>query len=309
MNVYINRQPVSGPWGGGNLWTIAAHEELSKKGHTLLPPQRISNSPDVILLAGIGSDGDNIGVEQAIMYKMMMTGQKDVKLILRVNENDARKGTKGVDDVLVKYSQYVDGTVFVSAWLQDYFVERGWKCDKQVVIHNGVDSEVFAPRPKLNNGKINLVMSHWSDNYLKGQDYAEWIDEFVGKHSSEFSFTFIGRTKAQFKNSTLVKPLHGKALGQELGKYDVCINASRFDPGPNSVIESVTCGLPTYVHVDGGGAVEFAGKDHAFSSFGEVECLLLTKQFQPNKQKFLPWEDCINTYETFINHVCGKFIV
>jgi hypothetical protein len=32
--------------------------------------------------------------------------------------------------------------------------------------------------------------------------------------------------------------MFGKELGDELGKYDVYASASRFDPGPNHIIES-----------------------------------------------------------------------
>lgn len=146
-------------------------------------------------------------------------------------------------------------------------------------------------------------MSHWSDNALKGQDFAEWIDAFVAKRSEEFTFTYIGRTRASLKNSTVIGPLCATDLGAELAKYDVCINASRFDPGPNSVIEPIACGLPTYVHVDGGGGVEFAGKDHTFSSFDELETLLLSKQFKKNVNRFEPWEKTIESVVTFLGKV------
>jgi hypothetical protein len=135
---------------------------------------------------------------------------------------------------------------------------------------------------------------------MKGQDYAEWLDSFVGKHSDEFTFTFVGRTQANFKHATLVRPLYGKQLGEEIGKYDVCINASRFDPGPNSVIEPISCGLPTYVHIDGGGGVEFAGSDHTFSSPEDLECILLKKQFVQNASMFLQWDQTIKSYVDFL---------
>lgn len=311
MKVYLNRRPIRGPWGGGAHFINAFHKFASKDNVELLVDESMSINPSAILLAGIDNDGYGISAEQAIMYKDMMSSayNRDVKLVLRVNENDARKGTSHVDPMLLKIFPHMDGVVFVSHWLKEYFEERGWRGQNDTVIVNGVDRDVFKPQPKLNNGKINLLMSHWSDNYMKGQDYAEWLDSFVGKHSDEFTFTFIGRIKANFKHSTHVKPLSGKRLGEEIGKYDVCINASRFDPGPNSVIEPISCELPTYVHVDGGGGVEFAGADHTFSSFDELECLLLKKQFTSNTTSFLPWNQSIKLYAEFLALVCGKSIV
>jgi hypothetical protein len=93
-------------------------------------------------------------------------------------------------------------------------------------------------------------------------------------------------------------------LGEELGKYDICVNATRFDPGPNSVIEPICCGLPTYVHVDGGGAVEFAGNDHTFSSTDELQRILLNKNFVANDAvNFLPWQDVVKLYVDFIKTI------
>jgi hypothetical protein len=297
MRFYINRAIVHGPHGGGNLWVKAAYQNISAmKQHEMLSPGDFRARPDVIFLAGLDSDGTAISAEQAIMYKMYMG---NVKLIARINENDARKGTDYVDDNMLKLSEYVDGAVFVSNWLHDHFVSRGWKCQNNIVVYNGVDPNVFKSNVKIDNGKVNLLMSHWSDNYLKGQDYAEWIDEFVGKHPDKYSFTYIGRTKANFKNSSLIPPMFGEALGKELGKYDVCINASRFDPGPNSVIEPIACGLPTYVHKDGGGAVEFAGTDHVFSTFDELEALLLGNKFVANSTHFDDWNICVDQYVKF----------
>jgi glycosyltransferase involved in cell wall biosynthesis len=223
----------------------------------------------------------------------------DSKIVIRVNECDARKGTKGVDDAWINASRFVDGAIFVSDWLRDYFLERGWHCKNNVVIYNGVNKEIFKPSEKLNDGKIHIVSAHWSDNPLKGQDVTEWLDDFVGKHP-EYAFTFVGRTKAKLTNGSVVGPLSGKKLGEELAKHHVCVNGSRFDPGPNSVIEPIACGLPTYVHKDGGGGVEFAGKSHVFNDVFSLEKLLLTNQFQQNLTSFDDWEIVVKRYVDFV---------
>lgn len=295
MKLYINRSQINGPWGGGAHFINAFHQYVPQLDHELCG-NGMSDVPDAIMIAGLDSCG-GISAEQAIMYKVY---QDRVKLFLRVNENDARKGTDYMDQFLLKIASHVDGTVFVSKWLYDYFIEKKWPCLNNVVIVNGVHHEIFKPTQKLNNGKINIVMSHWSDNPMKGQDFAEWLDEFVKNHNNEYSFTFVGRTQAKLKNSTHIQPLFGKKLADELAKYDVCINASRFDPGPNSVIEPITCGVPTYVHIDGGGAVEFAGKDHVFSSCEELRSILERKEFKQNTTSFKPWKDTIESYIKFI---------
>lgn len=303
MKVYINRKPVHGPYGGGAKFINGFYEHARDTGCELIANDSMTPSPDVILLVGLTNDGSGISPEQTIMYKMMLSGQKDIKLVLRVNENDARKDTNNVDDYLLKLSKHIDGTIFVSDWLRDAFVAKGWHQPQNTVIHNGVDNTVFKPNAKLNNGKVNIVTEHWSDNPLKGEDFALWLDDFVGRHLDEFTATFIGRTKAHLKHTQHIRPMASKALGEELGKYDVCINATRFDPGPNSVIEPISCGLPTYVHVDGGGAVEFAGTDHTFRDAAQLEQLLLSKQFQPNARAFRPWQPVIEDVVNYLRVV------
>lgn len=303
MKTYINREPVSGPWGGGNMFVKAFHKEAPNMGVEMVTADQLNVAPDVILLAGLDNDGRGISAEQAIQYKLFMQGRKDIKLILRVNENDARKGTSGVDDMLLQISQYLDGTVFVSNWLRDYFLAKGWADQNHTVIVNGVDQEIFKPQPKLENGKLNIAAHHWSDNRMKGADIYERIDEFVGKAPDKFAFTYIGRHKCNFKHTTVVRPLFGKKLGEELGKHDIYVSASVADPGPNHISESISCGLPTYVHTDGGGCVEFAGDDHVYRDWEELESILLDSKFVPNSTSFGTWRECIERYTQFIASV------
>lgn len=257
MKVYVNRSVVNGPWGGGNMFVKAFRKFAPDNGVELLKPDEMKTAPDVILLVGIGDDGFDASMERCIMYKLhaATSFNKDVKLVMRVNENDARKATQDVDDYLLKLSKYVDATVFVSDWLRDYFTEKGWSTQPQHqhVIINGVDRDVFKPQPKLDNGKMNIVAHHWSDNPLKGFDIYDQLDKFVGENSEKYSFTYIGRHRNSFEHAKTVRPLYGTALGEELGKHDVYVSASRFDPGPNHILEALACNLPVYVHKDGGG--------------------------------------------------------
>jgi hypothetical protein len=303
MKVFINRLPIEAPWGGGNKWVIAFNQFASEFGITVVHDIR-AEQVDAIIVAGF--DAGNSGVD---FYRALnICASSKTKLIVRINENDARKGTTGVDNTMWSMINMSHGAIFVSQWLQQYYVSK-FKTIPSVpaaIVYNGVNKNHFCSQPKLNNGKINILSSHWSDNHLKGQDVTEWLDCFVGKHHEDYTFTFVGRTKASLQNSKHIQPLFGVALGEELGKYDVCINGSKFDPGPNSVIEPITCGLPTYVHSDGGGAVEFAGPEHTFHNFEELENLLLNKNFTPNLAQFQSWKISIQNYVDFIKNVCGK---
>jgi hypothetical protein len=299
MRVYLNRAPVNGPWGGGNLFVSAFHKRAGKLCDFVLD-QTGMTPIDVILLASLDNDGYGISVDQAVMYKMY--AKPDCQVILRVNENDARKDTDYMDDLLVRVSEHLDGTVFVSEWLRDYFMEKGWACKNNTVIINGVAGDVFAPQRKLNNGKLNIVAHHWSDNRMKGADIYEEIDRFVGEHPDTHAFTYIGRHQCDFQHTRVVKPLAGKALGEELGKHDLYVSASRFDPGPNHILEALSCGLPTYVHKDGGGCCEFAGWSHTYDDWEHLKAILETGKAIPNPTpvRLRTWQECVQEYIGFL---------
>lgn len=303
VQVYMNRRVVRGPWGGGNNFVKAYHELAERPGIELLRDQTLSGNPDTMLLVGLENDGSDIGVEQAIMYKLYV--KPACQLVLRVNECDARKGTSHMDAALLTVSEHVDGTVFVSRWMQDHFNALGWACKNQAVIVNGVERSVFRPGQRPNNGKLNIVAHHWSDNPLKGADIYEEIDRLVGEHPDKLAFTYIGRHKCGFRHTRVVSPLGGKALGDELGKHDVYVSASRFDPGPNHVLEALACDLPTFVHRDGGGSVEFAGAAQAYNSWDELRGFLMTvkpgqvmKNVDPTPLN--DWQTCVAEYNAFL---------
>jgi glycosyltransferase involved in cell wall biosynthesis len=294
LKAYINRKVVQGPWGGGNLWLKAAYEFLPIEGIQIV---NLNEIPDVIFLAGIGPDDGCISALQAIQYKSWCKNShgKDVKLILRVNENDARKNTNNVDNLIADIAKHVDHVVFVSKWLKDYFHAEDWKKSSSV-IYNGVDESIYKTSTKLNNGKINIVTHHWSDNYLKGFDVYQGIDDWL-TNNLDFTFTYIGRHKSSFKNTRHIQPLFGHELGHELAKYDVYVSASRFDPGPNHIIESLSCNIPTYVHKDGGGCVEFAGADHVYNDINELFNVLGGKSYKQNIQwRPNSWNNCIKSF-------------
>jgi len=290
MIVYVNRKPHVGPWGGGNLLVKAFVEEATAAGHKVV--YDIQDSIGAMLLLDPRYGNTRISVNEMILYKSKNTG---TKFLHRVNECDARKLTTDVDSMLRECSRYTDKTIFVSNWMKDYHLHKGWQCNNNSVIYNGIDKSHFRPREKLENGKINIVTHHWSNNPLKGFDFYEKIDKFVSNNSS-YTFTYIGRDRGTFSNTKLVPPLFGLDLGKELAKYDVYVSGTRSDPGPNHILESISCDIPTYTFSEGGGAVEFAGEDHTFNSWKELLKILESKNFTKNSMSIDSWKDCVNKY-------------
>jgi len=290
MKILINRKPVEGPWGGGNLFVKAFCESARKRGHKIT--FAFEDDLDLIFVQDPRYSDLGISINEIANYKQ---SHPRVKIIHRVNECDARKNTTGVDEMLKQTSSVTDTTVFVSEWMKDYHLKKGWLCNKVEVIYNGVNKEHFQKRPKIQNGKINIVAHHWSDNRMKGADIYEFLDVLAGD-DERFTFTYIGRTSSKFKNTNLIRPLHGLWLGNELSRYDVYVSGSRFDPGPNHILESLACEIPTIVHRDGGGAVEFAGEGCAFQDKDQLLDLLINYASIENAVSPSTWEACSDSY-------------
>jgi hypothetical protein len=308
MKLFLNRKPLRDtPWGGGNLFVQALCDYLPN--HDIQVTHELAPDIDVIFLQDPRPDQHvRFGIHEAMTYRSVIN--PNVKIIHRINECDARKGTKGIDDMLHMCSGQTDRTVFVSEWMQDYFVTQKthkWQSKNVHVVYNGVNKEHFKEREKLDNGKINIVAHHWSDNRMKGANLYEYLDTFVGANP-EFTFTYIGRHACDFKNATVIEPLHGHALGTELSRYSVYLTGTSWDPGPNHVLESVACSIPTYALSQGGGANVFVDENHVIkrtNDFSEVEKILLSKKFTKNRLVVDTWEECVGKYAKIIKSMCN----
>ena len=297
MKILINRKPVDGPWGGGNLFVRAFCDSATRSGHEVV--FRFEDDIDVIFVQDPRYSDLGISINEIAQYKQ---SNPRVKLIHRVNECDARKNTNDMDLMLRQTSSVTDTTVFVSHWMKDYHLDKGWLCEDVAVVYNGVDREHFQKRDKIQNGKINIVAHHWSDNRMKGADVYEFLDALVAE-DERFTFTYIGRTSSDLNNSNVMEPLSGLDLGKELSRYDVYVSGSRFDPGPNHILESLACEIPTIVHVDGGGAVEFAGCNFSFQNSEELIRLLASPPDISNVVMPSSWEESVGRYLALIERM------
>lgn len=249
--IYFNRNVRKTPWGGGSQFLTAMVDFLIKHGHKVV--HHFENDIDVIFMIDPRYDGDgSLSINEIYDYKLK---NPKTKILYRVNECDARKGTNDIDNVVMKSMNVSDEVVFISEWLQQYFIKLGYN-KKSHVIYNGCDQSIFKPI-EHNNEKIRLVTHHWSDNWMKGFDIYNQIDQFV-TDNNQFEFTYIGRYNSQYrpKSTKLIEPLYGENLGKELQKCDIYVTASRYEPCGMHHIEGASCGLPVLYHRDGGAIVD-----------------------------------------------------
>src|SRR5205085_2737335 len=118
--VAINMRPARSSWGGGSEFVRQLARFLRSRAYTVRFDLR--GQPDCIVMADPRVGGlVTFGPDEIEAYK----GTHSSAFCLhRVNENDRRKGTTHVDDLLARANRIADHTVFVSGWLRDYHAER-----------------------------------------------------------------------------------------------------------------------------------------------------------------------------------------
>lgn len=300
MKIFFNRIPKISPYGGGNQFLSSMVGLLKNNGFDVT--FNLDKDIDVIFLMDPRpADPQNISIKEIVNYKLL---NPNVKILHRVNECDARKNTNFIDNLLLSSMSFADEVVFISEWLRDYFVQKGFNKNSSV-IYNGCDVNLFFPSDKqINVFKPKLVTHHWSDNWMKGFDIYTEIDKFLCKNE-DFEFTYIGRYYNGYAplKTKIVPPLYGSSLAKELRTHDIYVTASRWEPCGMHHIEGAACGLPVLFHKDGGGineaAARYGRQFEDFSSF--LQCVEEVKEnIQEYKKK-------IFEQKLSINSCCEKF--
>ncbi len=266
LRVALNARSVDGPFGGANQFAKNIAEALRAAGHVVV--ERLEPGLDVILIIASHDALRLVAIPPADIaaYKKANPG---VIVIQRVNASDEQRGGSiGQNQRVLAANRIADHTLFVSAFMRDFWAERGIHIDdpnRHTVIHTGADESIFHPRSgAVWDGKqpFRLVTHHWSSNFLKGFDYYERLDTMLGyaPWKDRFAFTYVGNMPAGFamKNAKHVPPTSGSALADILRSHHGYVTAARFEPGGNHYIEAIQCGLPV-LHLDHGSLVEYCG--------------------------------------------------
>ena len=255
--VAMNLRPRQGPWGGANQWARQVAAFLRASGYRVRFDLR--GEVDLILMTHTGlCDGVTFLHREVGEYKKR---RPQVRCLHRINDNDVRKGTAGMDALLAEANRVADHTVFVSRWLLEHHGGKWFdKSRPHSVIEPGADPAIFHPvGNRLPEGVCRVVTHHWSDNWAKGFDIYRKVDTAIADGLLEgFELHVIGRWPKEigWRAAKLSGPLSGRALAERLRGCHIYLSASRWEPGPMHVAEGLQCGLPLVYHRDTGGTVE-----------------------------------------------------
>jgi glycosyltransferase involved in cell wall biosynthesis len=303
MKVYINREPVTGPWGGGNKTVTKLVEKLKEQHEVVFQLQS-----DIDLIFCIDPRPNNYGewYQHFLDYRNHF---KNTKIVQRVG--DLGTHSKPHLTELVKQAvAYSDFIIFPSDWAKEWL---GYSKDNYKIIYNSPLKIFYENRNKnLNvNKKIKLVSHHWSTNPKKGFDIYKKLDEFIGK-TKKFEFTYIGRKPDDLVlyNSTYITPTEAEHLSKILPKNDIYITASIEEAGANHVLEAIASGLPVVYHKDGGSIIDYCNEyGEEYSTFEQMIDSIekVANNYEVYKTKILCYnnqiDDVIEKYIEVINEL------
>jgi len=308
MKVSIGSKIVRGPWGGGNLFAINLSNYLISNGHDV---RYDLTEPDIdlILLTDPRSRGESsstfnhIDIEQ---YKKYVN--PNVAVVQRINECDERKDTNNINKFYLDASETADHVVFVSSWLRNIYVNIGMNEKKTSVILAGANKEIFNTiNSNLWEGEypVKIVTHHWSSHKNKGFDVYKKIDNLINQSrwSGKIEFTYIGNMNSnyEFNNTSIVKPLAGIELANEIKKHHLYVTASVNEPSGNHHIEAAQCGLPILYKKSGGVPEYCDGYGIDFSDNFEEKLKEVINEYDEYRNK-------LNEYPFNSGKMCEEFV-
>ncbi len=125
----------------------------------------------------------------------------------------------------------------VNVFISDYSMKRwGWNKDESMVIHHGIDTELFSPSDQVKKEPMVLsVVNDWINrDWCCGYRLWENITEYP---NSSLPLQVIGDTEG------LSKPAKStKDLVNEYRMSRIFLNTSLISPIPTSLLEAMSCG-------------------------------------------------------------------
>ena len=256
--VAINLPPRKGSWGGANQWTSQLTAFLRFTGYAVR--HDLKKPVDAIVMTHTGlSGGVSFEADEVEAYQRRHPA---TPCLHRINDNDIRKGTSEMDRALARASRVATHTVFVSEWLRDHHSATWFEATRpHSVIEPGADPAVFHPignHPPAPGEPFRIVTHHWSNNWSKGFDVYQAIDEAIdGGDVQGFELWIIGRwpDDLTWKAARTFPPHSGPELAALLRQCHLYVSASRHEPGAMHPVEGLQCGLPLLYHPDSGGTL------------------------------------------------------
>ena len=183
--------------------------------------------------------------------------------------------------------------VSVSEWIEGFIKKSFLGTNRSLVIHNGVDLDVFKPLAKqIDEGKFRIiaVSGVWSKS--KGLEDIIKLREIL---PTEYEITVVGLSEEQQRSlpSGIIGIQRTQNVQQLVNLYshsDVFINPTYADTFPTVNLEALACGTPVITYKTGGSPEAVDENTGIVVPQGDVEALVQAINHLKNNP--LSREDC-----------------
>lgn len=196
--------------------------------------------------------------------------------------------------------------VSVSNWIGQSIKQSLVNGKNNIVIHNGIDTEIFYPKfSKLNDGKFRIlgVASTW--------DKRKGLKDFIALRRllpNDFVITLVGLTENQIKElpsgiTGIKKTDSVEELVKHYCESDVFINTSYSDNFPTVNLEALACGTPVITYDTGGSAEAIDKKTGIVVDQGNIQSLVRSI-YSIKQNPFSPQECRSRVINNFEKNMC-----
>ena len=295
MKIFFNREPIKGPWGGGNKTLTTLVEKLGHAGHEIV--YTLETGIDIIFCFDPRVNKHGEDYTSFLNYK----NNTSAKIFQRVGDVGTH-GKPELTELVQRTTKFSDHVFFPSLWAKEYI-----KYDKNnfSIIENA-PLDVFYKHRSLTypDKKLKIVTHHWSTNLKKGFKYYKFIDEMCSKN---IDFTFIGRLPPGFKfnNCKYIGAMgDNEEISRILASKDVYLTASEEEAGANHVLEALAAGLPIVYHQNGGSVPEYCNK----YGLGFIDPKSMVASIVNVANQYKKYKENVMTYDNSIDKTAREYL-
>ena len=300
MIVYMNRKPVSGPWGGGSKILGSIISALHTSGIDVVFEWNNERHYDIIYCHDPRPNDDGIWYQHFLDRK-----QKDGTPIVQRVGDVGTHGKPGLTELVKQTISFSDRVIFPSKWARDYV---GYHHSNAFIIPNAPLGSFYTNRnTRCTLSKpLRVVTHHWSTNPKKGFALYGELAQHLNKLELEIDFVYAGRFNSNIPihGISILDPMGIDELSSFLPQHDIYLTASIEEAGANHVLEAMASGLPVLYAQNGGSIAEYC---HGYG-LEYVGCEDLIEKIQEIKSDYGSYKRAVCKFNRSIDDMSRSYL-